>query len=111
MDGDKSWLALQHRVCVVTGAASGIGASIAERLAQVGARVVLLDRDTQGLQRMHERLQGQGADSMALSCDISDAASVQDAADKVHATWGASDALINNAGLLRAGGLLSLIHI
>lgn len=105
MNGDNSWLALQHRVCVVTGAASGIGASVAERLAQVGARVVLLDRDTQGLQRMHERLQAQGADFMTLSCDISDAASVQSAADQVHARWGTCDALINNAGLLRSGGL------
>ena len=40
MSGDKSWLELHDRVCVVTGAASGIGASIAERLTQVGARVV-----------------------------------------------------------------------
>ena len=45
MSADGSWLELQGRVCAVTGAASGIGASVAERLAQQGARVALLDRD------------------------------------------------------------------
>lgn len=106
MSGDKSWLALQGRVCVVTGAASGIGASLAERLVQVGARVALLDRDAQGLQRMNDKLQAQdGATTLSLVCDISDAASVQAAAEKVLSTWGAPYALINNAGLLRAGGL------
>jgi glucose 1-dehydrogenase len=105
MSGDKSWLDLHDRVCVVTGAASGIGASIAERLTQVGARVVLLDRDAQGLQRMQDQLQAQGAQIMSETCDISDVASVQAAAEKVQSTWGAAYALINNAGLLRSGGL------
>ena len=41
MSSSQDWLGLQGQVCVVTGAASGIGASIAERLTQVGARVVL----------------------------------------------------------------------
>ena len=105
MTGDKSWLELQDRVCVVTGAASGIGASVAERLTQVGARVAMLDRDAQGLHKVQVRLQAQGAQVMALSCDISDAQGVQAAAEKVQATWGAPYALINNAGLLRSGGL------
>jgi NAD(P)-dependent dehydrogenase (short-subunit alcohol dehydrogenase family) len=105
MVGDTSWLALNQRVCVVSGAASGIGASVAERLTQEGARVVLLDRDADGLQRMQKQLQTPGAQVMALHCDISDGASVQAAAAQVHATWGACYALINNAGLLRSGGL------
>jgi NAD(P)-dependent dehydrogenase (short-subunit alcohol dehydrogenase family) len=105
MSGDKSWLELDDRVCVVTGAASGIGGSVAERLTQVGARVVLLDRDAQGLRRMQDQLQAKGAKTLAVTCDISDAASVQAAAEKVLSTWGTAYALINNAGLLRSGGL------
>jgi glucose 1-dehydrogenase len=105
MSGDRSWLELQGRVCAVTGAASGIGASVAERLTQLGARVALLDRDAEGLQRMHHKLQAQGAQVLAITCDISHPASVQAAADKVQSTWGAAYALINNAGLLRSGGL------
>jgi NAD(P)-dependent dehydrogenase (short-subunit alcohol dehydrogenase family) len=105
MSGDNSWLELHERVCVVTGAASGIGASVAERLTQVGARVVLLDRDAQGLQRMQDQLQSQGVQTLAVTCDISDAANVQAAAEQVQSTWGTAYALINNAGLLRSGGL------
>jgi glucose 1-dehydrogenase len=105
MDASHSWLELQNRVCVVTGAASGIGASVADRLAQVGARVVMLDRDAEGLQRMHQHLLAQGAEVLSLSCDISDQARVQAAAAKVQSAWGATYALINNAGLLRSGSL------
>lgn len=105
MDASHSWLELQNRVCVVTGAASGIGASVADRLAQVGARVVMLDRDAEGLQRMHQHLLAQGAEVLSLSCDISDQARVQAAAAQVQSAWGATYALINNAGLLRSGSL------
>jgi NAD(P)-dependent dehydrogenase (short-subunit alcohol dehydrogenase family) len=105
MNGDISWLELDDRRCVVTGAASGIGASVAERLSQVGARVVLLDRDAQGLRRMQDQLQAKGAKTLAVTCDISDEASVQTAAEKVQSTWGTAYALINNAGQLRSGGL------
>ena len=106
MRGDENnWLALQDRVCVVTGAASGIGASVAQRLAAVGARVALLDRDAVGLQARVRELQAQGAQALGAVCDISDAASVQAAAQQVQDQWGVAYALINNAGLLRAGGL------
>ncbi len=105
MNGDMNWLELQGRVCVVTGAASGIGASVAQRLAAVGAKVALLDRDAAGLQARVAELQGTGAQVLGTVCDISDAASVQAAAQQVQAQWGTADVLINNAGLLRAGGL------
>jgi len=105
MNGDRNWLELQGRVCVVTGAASGIGASVAQRLAAVGAKVALLDRDAQGLQSRVAELQSGGAQVLGAVCDISDAASVQAAAQQVSAQWGAAYALINNAGLLRPGGL------
>ena len=77
MNGDKSWLELEGRVCVVSGAASGIGASLAQRLAAVGARVVLLDRDVAGLERHNATLQAQGAQTLAIGCDISRQESVQ----------------------------------
>ena len=105
MRGDNHWLELQGRVCVVTGAASGIGASVAQRLAAVGAQVALLDRDAAGLQARVAELQATGAQVLGAVCDISDAASVQAAAQQVQAQWGVAYALVNNAGLLRAGGL------
>ena len=105
MNRDRNWLQLRDRVCVVTGAASGIGACVAQQLAAEGAKVALLDRDAQGLASRTAELQAQGAQAMAVPCDISDAASVDAAAQHVQGQWGIAHALINNAGLLRAGGL------
>lgn len=105
MTSTKNWLNLENKVCAVTGAASGIGASVATLLAQEGARVALLDRDTEGVARLSAQLTQAGCTVTGIPCDISDAASVQAAAQNVQSLWGTCDVLVNNAGLLRPGGL------
>ena len=100
-----NWLGLAGRVCVVTGAASGIGAAIAQGLAAVGAQVALLDRNAQGAEQQAQALRAQGATALAVACDITDEAAVRAAAQRVRAELGPCQALINNAGLLRAGAL------
>ncbi len=52
----QDWLGLSGRVCVVTGAGSGIGAAIAEGLVEVGAHVALLDRDSAAADKIALRL-------------------------------------------------------
>lgn len=105
MSSSQDWLGLQDRVCVVTGAASGIGAAVACGLAAVGARVALLDRDAEGAERVAAALRAQGARALAVDCDISQEASVLAAAQRVQAELGAAYALVNNAGFLRSGSL------
>jgi glucose 1-dehydrogenase len=95
-------------VCVVSGAGSGIGAAIAQGLAAVGARVALLDRNAEGAGRLAAALRGQGGDALAVACDIADEAAVKVAARRVRQELGPCNALINNAGLLRAGSLDSV---
>lgn len=104
-DSRAHWLGLEGRVCVVTGAASGIGAAVARSLAQAGARIALLDRDTAGCEKAGDELRALGADAIALSCDIASESSVRQAALQVQARLGDCHALINNAGLLRPGAL------
>lgn len=104
-DSPRHWLGLEGQVCAVTGAASGIGAAIARGLAQAGAKVALLDRDAAGCERVTAELAAGGATALALACDIADEASVQAAARRVQAELGACAVLVNNAGLLRPGGL------
>jgi NAD(P)-dependent dehydrogenase (short-subunit alcohol dehydrogenase family) len=99
------WLGLRGCNCVVTGAASGIGAEVASSLARVGARVALLDRDAQGAQRLAACLNDAGATALAVGCDVSDPDSVAEAAARVQSAWGTCQVLVNNAGLLRPGGL------
>lgn len=103
MEQTQDWLDLRSRVCVVTGAASGIGAAVAEAFFKAGARVALVDRDGAGAVRVAERLGAKSGRVLALACDISDGDQVQQAAQQVQAAWGDTYALINNAGLLQPG--------
>ncbi|ASW03399.1 SDR family NAD(P)-dependent oxidoreductase [Paraburkholderia aromaticivorans] len=99
------WLGLDSSLCVVTGAAGGIGRAIATTLADAGARIALLDRDAAGCHEAARALQAGGTEALAAECDISDAASVKRACEQVERKMGAADVLVNNAGLLRAGGI------
>ncbi len=101
----RHWLRLESRLCVVTGAAGGIGRAIAETLAEAGARIALLDRDEAGCHEAARALQASGAQALAVECDISDVASVNRACEQVERKMGTADVLVNNAGLLRAGGI------
>ncbi|RQS07104.1 SDR family NAD(P)-dependent oxidoreductase [Burkholderia sp. Bp8998] len=101
----RDWLRLDGQVCVVTGAAGGIGTSIVEAFVSAGARVALLDRDADGTIALADRLRATGGDVVAIGCDIGDAASVTQAAERVERDLGPADVLVNNAGLLRAGGI------
>ncbi len=99
------WLQLAGKVCVVSGAASGIGAAVAQGLASVGARVALLDTKVADAQALAEGLRRSGAQALAVACNIADAGQVENAARKVQDELGPCEVLVNNAGLLRPGGL------
>jgi glucose 1-dehydrogenase len=100
---EADWLGLAGSVCVVTGAASGIGAAVAQGFAEVGAKVALLDRDGAGVHRMAAQIQAAGGQALALECDIGNDAQVRDAARNVQEVYGGCQVLVNNAGVLRPG--------
>jgi NAD(P)-dependent dehydrogenase (short-subunit alcohol dehydrogenase family) len=100
------WLGLSGRVCVVTGAAGGIGRGIAAGLAQAGARLVLLDRDQAACEDVARALGS--ADALPIACDISDPDAVKAVAAHVLRDAGPCDVLVNNAALLRAGPIATL---
>ncbi|MEV7533167.1 SDR family oxidoreductase [Streptomyces hydrogenans] len=91
---------LQGRVAVVTGASSGIGEAAAEKLASLGAHVVVLARRADRLQNLVERIAENGGTALALTADVTDPAAVQAAADRVEAELGGADLLFNNAGVM-----------
>ncbi len=91
---------LDGRVAVITGAAGGLGAGIARHLAQLGARLALLEPRAQSLQALEQELHAGGAQVQALACDVTDETAVARAADAVAARQGRCDILVNNAGIL-----------
>ena len=91
---------LDGRVAVITGAAGGLGTGIARRLAQLGARLALLELRLESLQELAQALRQDGADVHCVACDVSNEAAVAAAASNVAAHFGRCDILVNNAGIL-----------
>lgn len=105
---NADWLGLAGKVCVVTGAASGIGLAIASGLAMAGARVALIDRRGDDVRDTARRLAARGATVLALESDIADEAGVAAAAAHVRRDLGGVFGLVNCAGMLRPGSLESV---
>jgi NAD(P)-dependent dehydrogenase (short-subunit alcohol dehydrogenase family) len=94
---------LQNKVAIVTGAAQGIGRSIAEAYAEHGAYVVLADINFEGVQAVSEAIHAAGR----LKClpaylDVTDPKQVQKTIDMTVREFGRLDILVNNAAVLRA---------
>jgi NAD(P)-dependent dehydrogenase (short-subunit alcohol dehydrogenase family) len=91
---------LQSRVCVITGAASGIARSAATAFVREGAIVGLLDRNRSGLAEVEQEL---GPQSFALPCDVTDEASVEAAFAEVDHRHGRLDVLYTCAAVQLIG--------
>ncbi len=87
------------KVAVVTGAASGIGLAMAERFASAGLAVVLADIEQGALEAASQRIGSLGVDTLAVTTDVSDAASVQSLAARAQERFGAVHVVCNNAGV------------
>jgi NAD(P)-dependent dehydrogenase (short-subunit alcohol dehydrogenase family) len=88
----------EGKVALVTGAGSGIGRATAERLLQHGYRVVLAGRRQAPLDAVAEAAAQRGEDALAVSCDVTDEASVAALFDAIRTRYGRLDVLFNNAG-------------
>jgi 3-hydroxybutyrate dehydrogenase len=90
---------LKDKVCIVTGAASGIGKEIALTYAREGARVAIADLNRAAAEATAAQLESQGHAAMAVVADVTDEAQVNAAVAAVVAKWGGVDVLVSNAGI------------
>ncbi|MFV2018845.1 3-oxoacyl-ACP reductase FabG [Micromonospora sp. LOL_023] len=97
-----------NRVAVVTGAAQGIGAATAGRLAGEGATVVLVDLTVQRAQSAVDEIVAAGGAAVAVGCDVTDPVAVDAMIDRVVAEHGRIDILVNNAGITRDNMLFKM---
>lgn len=104
----KSWLGLEGRVCVITGAGSGIGAETARQLAAEGASVAVLDRYGDPARQVADEITREGGRAIAVEADVAQPASVAAAAAQVLKELGHCRVLINNAAVRQKGRLADI---
>ena len=90
-------MTLQGKVVLVTGAGLGLGGTIAQAMARQGASLVICDVDTAALHTTQSAITAQGADCLALECDVSDSAAVDRMFAQAAERFGTVDVLVNNA--------------
>ena len=90
---------LQDKVCIVTGAASGIGKEIAVVFAREGGKVVIADLNRDAALATANEISATGAAAMAVAMDVTSEDQVNAAVAEVVAAWGGVDVLVSNAGI------------
>lgn len=86
-------------VCLVTGAAQGIGQAIAKALAELGGRVVLADINGAKVAETAARLRAEGFEVIDLALDVRDTDAIDAAFTQLESGWGSVEVLVNNAGV------------
>jgi len=92
---------LTGQVAVVTGAARGIGAATAKRLAADGAKVAVFDLKEEWTGDTVKAIQAGGGEAIGFGCDVTDKVAVETAMQAVVERFGRLDILVNNAGVIR----------
>ncbi|OTG67588.1 SDR family NAD(P)-dependent oxidoreductase [Acinetobacter silvestris] len=86
------------KVALITGASSGIGLTVAKKLASAGAHVLLVSRTEETLKQVQAEIEAAGGQATIFPCDLNDMNAIDEVSQKILATVDHIDFLINNAG-------------
>ena len=90
---------LAGKICIVTGAASGIGKEIATAFAREGGKIAIADLDLRAADAVAAEIAATGASAMGIAMNVADEEMVNAGVEKVARTWGGVDVLVSNAGI------------
>ncbi|RYC70283.1 SDR family NAD(P)-dependent oxidoreductase [Spirosoma sordidisoli] len=90
----------RDKVCIVTGATSGIGRATAERMGEEGGKVLVIGRDEADGQQVVHTIAGKGGEARFVAADVSDPEAVESAVQQAVSAWGRVDVLVNNAAMM-----------
>ena len=104
--GETTPRPFEGKVAMITGAAQGLGAALAERLATSGTNLIIVDVNAEGAQATAASIaQAHGVKAIGLGCDITDEAQVAAAFATAAETFGKLDILVSNAGIVVSGAI------
>jgi 3-oxoacyl-[acyl-carrier protein] reductase len=93
---------LKDQVALVTGGSRGIGRAIVKAFSAEGAKVAFVYRgNKEAAEKLAQEIGQAGGTTLALQCDVTDAAAVQQCMDRIDKEWGRFDILVNNAGVIK----------
>jgi len=90
---------LSDKVAIVTGASSDIGKGIVKRFVEEGAKVILVARNLEGLEKTRKEI-GNEKSTTSVTCDLTDESQVLQAINQIMDTYGKIDILVNSAGAI-----------
>jgi len=98
----------KNKICLVTGATSGIGRAVAVQMGREGGCIAILGRDMADGREVVREIQAAGSEAVFIRTDVGRDASLQAAVHKVLEAWGRVDVLVNNAAMMTFEPLLKL---
>ena len=95
---------LKEKITLVTGAAGGLGSSMAEHFGREGASVIVQDLRPDAAEKVAEEVRGAGDRALAWACDVADSAAIEAMFDRVAEEFGDIDVVVANAGVSSVAG-------
>ena len=92
---------IEGQVALITGAASGMGRATAHLFSDEGARVAVVDRESESISRVVDEIRNAGGEAQGFEADVGNAEAIKDLIRDVTQHYGGLDILINNAGISR----------